>query len=208
MNRRWLIVKWTLRNTLQWNSKQNTKLVIGENAFGYVVCKWWPYFIGLNVLNIYHSSPQYLYCRLCTLRKAVAVNMDIPDCVRFDLRMHIRRISNNVTSRQCLFTEHQYETRTHIDCFRFIMSQSTRHNGCRLSVGVDMNNTLQWPHKGRDGVSNHQPHDCLFERRSKKASKLRVTGLCAGIHRGPVNSPHKGPVTRKMFLFDDGITIS
>ena len=25
------------------------------------------------------------------------------------------------------------------------------------------------------------------------------------IHRRPVNSPHKGPVTRKMFPFDDGI---
>ena len=26
-----------------------------------------------------------------------------------------------------------------------------------------------------------------------------------GIHRWPVNSPHKGPVTRKMFPFDDVI---
>ena len=26
-----------------------------------------------------------------------------------------------------------------------------------------------------------------------------------GIHRWPVNSPHKGPVTRKMFIFDDVI---
>ena len=26
-----------------------------------------------------------------------------------------------------------------------------------------------------------------------------------GIHRSPVNSPHKGPVTRKMFPFDDVI---
>ena len=26
-----------------------------------------------------------------------------------------------------------------------------------------------------------------------------------GIHRGPVNFPHKGPVTRKMFPFDDVI---
>ena len=26
-----------------------------------------------------------------------------------------------------------------------------------------------------------------------------------GIHRGPMNSPHKGPVTRKMFPFDDVI---
>ena len=43
---------------------------------------------------------------------------------------------------------------------------------------------LQWRHYGRDGVSNHQPHDCLlnhlFMRRSKKTSKLRVTGLHMG----------------------------
>ena len=39
----------------------------------------------------------------------------------------------------------------------------------------------------------------LFRRRSKKTSKLRVTGLCARIHRWPVNSPHKGTVTRKCF---------
>ena len=60
-----------------------------------------------------------------------------------------------------------------------------------------------------DGVSNHQPHGCLlnrlFRRRSKKTPKLRVTGLCAGKSPGPVNSPHKGPVTRKMFPFDDVI---
>ena len=29
-----------------------------------------------------------------------------------------------------------------------------------------------------------------------------------GIHRGPVNSPHKWPVTRKMFPFDDVIMLS
>ena len=49
---------------------------------------------------------------------------------------------------------------------------------------------LQWCHNGRDGVSNHQPHDWLLNRlfrsRSKKTSKLRVTGLCAG------NSPATG----------------
>ena len=41
---------------------------------------------------------------------------------------------------------------------------------------------LQWRHNKRDGVSNHQPHHCLlnrlFKRRSKKTSKLRVTGPC------------------------------
>ena len=43
----------------------------------------------------------------------------------------------------------------------------------------------------------------LLRRRSKKTPKLRVTGLCAG--NSPVNSPHTGLVTRKMFSFDDVI---
>ena len=45
-------------------------------------------------------------------------------------------------------------------------------------------------HNEHDGVSNHQPHDCLLNRlfrcRSKKTSKLRVIGLCEG------NSPVTG----------------
>ena len=32
-------------------------------------------------------------------------------------------------------------------------------------------------------------------------------GFVRGIHRWPVNSPHKGPVTRKRFPFDDVIMI-
>ena len=66
----------------------------------------------------------------------------------------------------------------------------------------------EWRHNVRDCVSNHQPHDYLpnrsFRRRSKNTSKLRVNGV-RGIHRWSVISPHKGPVTRKMFLFDDVI---
>ena len=50
--------------------------------------------------------------------------------------------------------------------------------------------SLLWRHNGHDGVSNHQPHDCLlnrlFRRRLKKTSKLSVIGLCAG------NSPLTG----------------
>ena len=68
---------------------------------------------------------------------------------------------------------------------------------------------LRWRHNDHAGVSNHQPHGCLlnrlFRRRWKKTLKLRVTGLCAGNSPGPVNSPHKGPVTRNMFPFDDVI---
>ena len=66
--------------------------------------------------------------------------------------------------------------------------------------------TLQWRYNEHDGVSNHQPSDCLvmrlFRCRSKKTSKLRVTGLFDG-NWWPVNSPHKWPVTWKMFPFVD-----
>ena len=80
---------------------------------------------------------------------------------------------------------------------------------CSSTVDVVLPGTLHWRHNDHDGVSNHQPHGCLlnrlFRRRSHKTSKLRVTGLCVGNSPGPVNSPHKRPVTRKMFPFDDVI---
>ena len=63
--------------------------------------------------------------------------------------------------------------------------------------------SLHWRHNDHDSVSNHQPHGCflnrLFRRRSKKTSKLRVTGLCVGNSPGPVNSPHKGQLRGKCF---------
>ena len=69
--------------------------------------------------------------------------------------------------------------------------------------------SLHWRHNDHGGVSNHQRNGCLlnrlFVRRSKKTSKLRATGLWAGNSPGPVNFPHKWPVTRKMFPFDDVI---
>ena len=37
----------------------------------------------------------------------------------------------------------------------------------------------------------------------RKRQSSASLAFVRGIHRWPVNSPHKGPVTRKMFLFDD-----
>ena len=66
--------------------------------------------------------------------------------------------------------------------------------------------SLHWRHNDHYGVSNHQPHSCLLNRLfRRRSSKFHVTGLCVGNSPGPVNSPHKGPVTRKMFPFDDVI---
>ena len=50
--------------------------------------------------------------------------------------------------------------------------------------------TLKWHHNEHDGISSHQRLHCLpscfFRHRSKKTSKLCLTGLCAG------NSPVTG----------------
>ena len=132
-----------------------------------------------------------------------------------------------------------------------VASQVTGVSIVYSTVCSGADQTLQWRHNERDGVSNHQPHDCLlnrlFRRRSRKRLKLRVTGLCAGnspatggfpaqrasnaenvsiwwrhhgkhqssaslafvrgIQRWSMNSPRKGPVTWKMFPFDDVIMI-
>ena len=82
-----------------------------------------------------------------------------------------------------------------------------------ISIGCGSNqiNTLaperelQWRHNGCNSVSNHQPHDCLlnrlFRRRSKKTSKLRVTGLCAG------NSPGTGKFPAQMASYAENVSI-
>ena len=56
--------------------------------------------------------------------------------------------------------------------------------------GLIFQHPSQWRHNELDGVPDHQLHDCLlnrlFMRRSKKTSKIRVTGLGEG------NSPVTG----------------
>ena len=45
---------------------------------------------------------------------------------------------------------------------------------------------------------------CLGTDQRKHQSSVSLA-FARGIHRRPMNSPHKGPVTRKMFPFDDVI---
>ena len=65
--------------------------------------------------------------------------------------------------------------------------------------------SLQWRHNESDGVPNHEPHDCLlnhlFRRRSNKASKLCVTGLCVG------NSPVTGEFHAQMASNAENVSI-
>ena len=88
-----------------------------------------------------------------------------------------------------------------LECTRSAVTVSTYPSHCNWAINIlhtgliYLTNIfgcipLQWRHNGRDSVSNHQPCECLLSRlirrRSKKTSKIRVTGLCAW------NSPETG----------------
>ena len=86
--------------------------------------------------------------------------------------------------------------------FRFVVPKIVKLSN---EYNVPERTALQWRHNRPDGVSNHQPHDCLlnrlFGRRSKKTSSLRVTGLCA------VNSPMTGEFAAQMANDADNVSI-
>ena len=71
----------------------------------------------------------------------------------------------------------------------YLMPLCKRESYC-LTTFLVVACALQWRDNECDGASNHRRFDCLLNRlircRSKKTSKLRVTGLCEG------NSPVTG----------------
>ena len=93
-------------------------------------------------------------------------------------------------------------------------------NGCLAKPPLKLGNgrvctshwnlSLQWRHNDHDGVSNHQPHGRLFTQPfiqtqiEANIKAPRQWPLC-GEFTGTAEFPHKGPVTRKMFPFDDVI---
>ena len=100
-------------------------------------------------------------------------------------------------------------------CFTIFRTKDCTLSSCYITTNslqniYDINHiALQWRHNGRDDVSNHQPYDWLlnrlFRRIQKKHESSASLAVVRGIHRWPVNSPLKWPITRKMFPFDDVI---
>ena len=79
-----------------------------------------------------------------------------------------------------------------------------------LQIAAPFYVALLWRHNGRDGVST-SPASRVFTQLFIQAQIAelikapRQWPLRGEIHRWPVISPHKGPVTRKVFPFDDVI---
>ena len=90
------------------------------------------------------------------------------------------------------------------------------HPGVLLTSSL-IDEPLEWHHNERAGVSNHRCIVCLLtlcfgadHRKNQSCVSSPFGGGGGGgggggNHRWPVKSPHKGPVTPKMFPFDDVI---
>ena len=88
-------------------------------------------------------------------------------------------------------------TATHIKLANFIFGQILRMYYSDVIMSAMAS---QITRVSIDGLLNR-----LFRRRSKKHQSSASLAFVMGIHWCPLNSPHKGPVTRKMFPFDDVI---
>ena len=91
--------------------------------------------------------------------------------------------------------------------FFYINTEMTRH----FLVDHGPEDLIHWRHTEHRGVSNQWHHDCLLNRLFKvdqrKHESSASLAFVRGFHRWPVNSSHKGPVTRKIFPFDGVVMI-
>ena len=89
--------------------------------------------------------------------------------------------------------------------YRYGINELQLHDyTCKITIA------LQWCHNGHDSLKS--PASRLFTQSfiysnadQRKHQSSASLAFVRGIHRGPVNSLHKWPVTRKMFPFDDVI---
>ena len=72
LNQCWLIINWTLRNKLQWNSNQNTKYFINDMHLKMSSSKWQP-----QSFNISTYSRWSVVCSLRTTHPRVHSHPDI-----------------------------------------------------------------------------------------------------------------------------------
>ena len=119
--------------------------------------------------------------RLCVFNHICCLPHDL---LYLFLSMWIKQLKNTIITSHC--PRRADFMSANINMFAFSIISQHWDNIANYNPPL----SLQWRHNERDGVSNQQRIDCLlnllFRRRSKKTSKLHVTGLCEG------NSPVTG----------------
>ena len=167
------------RSELQSNLNQHLKIFFQENALETSSTKWQN-----------DSALSRLGWRKPFRQKKISIN----SWIKIIVLQNIYRISSYESQSLSPITWYS------VDVFFY----KNTSEPMLIYSDIDMC-TLQWRHNGRDCVSNHQPCHCLLNRllrlRSKKTSKLRITGLCVG------NSPVTGEFPAQMASNGENVSI-
>ena len=111
--------------------------------------------------------------------------------------------------KYCLVLKHSKHKETRIVCIIIGIICTFFMVICKRKSGLAKCQHITMTSYERHVVSNHLPSGCLFNILSGPASKehqsLHYWPFVRVIHRWPVNSPHKLPVTRKKLPFHDVI---
>ena len=167
----------------------------------YIIHFWWGVGVGLEVGG--GGDDPLHRCKFCAFRSWCAQISNTSRTKSQNLNvcrlvLHLSLPNPCVRSRMKIQLEERRQAMLQLH-------QSDQQVYCLLSCSL----SLRWRNNDRDGVSNHQPRDCLlnhlFRRRSKKTSKLRVTGLCAGNSPGTGEFPAQMASYAEMFQFDNVI---
>ena len=150
---------------------------IGSELFQIMACRLWRQAIIWTNAELLSIGPS-----------ATAFNETLIEIHTFSFK----KIYLKMSSRKCRpFCLGLNVLNVPIGCLAWYREIQFKQGGHKIHI---FNLSLRWRHNELDGVSNHQPHDYLLNRlfghRSKKTSKLRVTGLCAR------NSPGTGEFPR------------
>ena len=150
-----------------------------------------------------------MFCLICIWINGWVNNHEAGDLRRH--RFHYDVIVMNMAENSIIITATLYDSHVVLDHWQFDSCSRgfPTQRGSNIEVSFmswhDIACTLRWRHNGLDSVSNHQPPGCLlnrlFRRKSKKTSKLRVTGLCAG------NSPGTGEFSAQMASYAENVSI-
>ena len=195
------------------------------------LCMRWYSLLNFNIIVKFGYQSRFigLFCHRCiwglhhlSFEKSYNCSVNTTDALHTCLyilqwrQMSATGSQSIGNSTVCSKTGSGYEQRNHQSSELLLFSphhwkvDSTNKKGSASMAWRHHNKTrgpisLQWRHNWPDSVSNHQPQDCLlnrlFRRRSKKASKLRVTGLCVG------NSPGTGEFPAQMASNAENISI-
>ena len=115
----------------------------------------------------------------------------------------LHKISVRLVNINIPFTGHP-EKKGFVLTLAFVLNHRCRVPQIYGQGNIGLWPALRWRHNERNGVSNHQPvYSTVYSGEDQRKHQSSVSlAFVRGIPRWSVNSPHKWPVTRKIFPFN------